>query len=53
VDPGTGAEKMGIAAGDQIIAVNGSPITYFDEMQTALQQVKNQSVTLVRRRGRW
>jgi regulator of sigma E protease len=51
VDPGTGAEKMGIAAGDQIIAVNGSPITYFDEMQTALQQVKNQSVTLVRRRG--
>jgi regulator of sigma E protease len=51
VDPGTGAERMGIAAGDQIIAVNGSPITYFDEMQTALQQVKNQSVTLVRRRG--
>ena len=51
VDPGTGAEKMGIAAGDQIIAVNGSPITYFDEMQSALQQVKNQSVTLVRRRG--
>ena len=51
VDPGTGAEKMGIAAGDQIIAVNGNPITYFDEMQTALQKVKNQSVTLVRRRG--
>lgn len=51
VDPGTGAEKMGIAAGDQIIAVNGSPITYFDEMQAALQQVKNQSVSLVRRRG--
>jgi len=51
VDPGTGAEKVGIAAGDQIIAVNGLPITYFDEMQTALQQVKNQSVSLVRRRG--
>jgi len=51
VEPGTGAEKMGIAAGDQIIAVNGLPITYFDEMQTALQQVKNQSVSLVRRRG--
>ena len=29
----------------------GLTITYFDEMQTALQQVKNQSVTLVRRRG--
>jgi len=51
VDPGTGAEKMGIAAGDQIIAVNGLPISYFDEMQAALQQVKNQSVSLVRRRG--
>jgi regulator of sigma E protease len=51
VEPGTGAEKMGIAAGDQIIAVNGLPITYFDEMQSALQQVKNQSVSLVRRRG--
>lgn len=51
VEPGTGAEKVGIAAGDQIIAVNGNPITYFDEMQTALQQVKNQSVSLVRRRG--
>ena len=51
VEPGTGAEKVGIAAGDQIIAVNGSPITYFDEMQSALQQVKNQSVSLVRRRG--
>ena len=51
VEPGTGAEKVGIAAGDQIIAVNGSPITYFDEMQAALQQVKNQSVSLVRRRG--
>ncbi len=51
VEPSTGAEKVGIAAGDQIIAVNGSPITYFDEMQSALQQVKNQSVSLVRRRG--
>jgi len=51
VEPGTGAEQAGIAAGDQIIAVNGSPITYFDEMQAALQPVKNQSVSLVRRRG--
>ena len=51
VDPGSGAEAVGIATGDQILAVNGLPITYFDEMQTALQQVKNQSVTLVRRRG--
>ena len=51
VDPGSGAEKVGIAVGDQILAINGTPITYFDEMQTALKQVKNQSVSLVRRRG--
>ncbi len=51
VDPGSGAEAAGIATGDQILAVNGLPITYFDEMQTALQQVKNQTVTLVRKKG--
>ena len=51
VDPGSGAEKVGIAVGDQILAINGIPITYFDEMQTVLKQVKNQSVSLVRRRG--
>lgn len=51
IEPGTGAAQVGIDVGDQIIAVNGNPITYFDQMQTALQQVKNQSVTLVRLRG--
>ena len=51
VDPGSGAEKVGIEVGDQILAINGIPITYFDEMQTALKQVKNQSVSLVRQRG--
>ena len=51
VDPGSGAEAAGIATGDQIVAVNGLPITYFDEMQTALQQVKNQTISLVRKKG--
>ncbi len=51
VEPGTGADQAGIEVGDQIISVNGSPITYFDEMQSALKQVKNNSVSLVRRRG--
>jgi regulator of sigma E protease len=51
VDPGSGAEAAGIATGDKIVSVNGSPIAYFDEMQTALQQAKNKPVTLVRQRG--
>jgi regulator of sigma E protease len=51
VDPGSGAEAAGIATGDQIVAVNSLPITYFDEMQTALQQVKNQTISLVRKKG--
>ena len=51
IDPGSGAEAAGIATGDQILAVNGLPITYFDEMQTALQQVKNQTISLVRKKG--
>ena len=51
VEPGTGADQAGIEVGDQIISVDGSPITYFDEMQTALRQAKNKSVSLVRQRG--
>ncbi len=51
IDPGSGAEAAGIATGDQILAVNGLPITYFDEMQTALLQVKNQTISLVRKKG--
>jgi len=51
IEPSSGAEQAGIIEGDQILAVDGNPITYFDEMQTALRQAKNQSVSLVRRRG--
>ena len=51
IEPSSGAEQAGITEGDQILSVDGNPITYFDEMQTALRQAKNQSVSLVRRRG--
>ena len=51
VDPGSGAESMGIAAGDKIVAINGQSINYFDEMQAALKEVPNQTVQLVRQKG--
>lgn len=51
VDPGSGAEAMGIAAGDKIVAINGQSINYFDEMQAALKEVPNQTVQLVRQKG--
>ncbi|CAN5195378.1 RIP metalloprotease RseP [soil metagenome] len=39
VAPNSGAKKAGLAKGDSIIAVNGTPITYFDEYKA--QQAKN------------
>lgn len=48
VDKGSAAEAAGIQAGDKIVAVNGTPINYFDEMQAVLQGVKNQSAQVVR-----
>lgn len=42
------AKAAGIAAGDKIIAVNGQPVTYFDELQKALEKVKNQEAQIVR-----
>lgn len=51
VEPGTAAEKAGIAPGDAFIGVDGVPITYYDELQTIFKAKKNQTVSLVRRRG--
>ncbi|MCE2707840.1 MAG: RIP metalloprotease RseP [Bacteroidota bacterium] len=51
VEPGSGAEAVGISAEDKIVAINGQPITYFDEMQAALKQVTNQTAQLVRQKG--
>ncbi|PZV85373.1 site-2 protease [Algoriphagus aquaeductus] len=50
VDKGSGAEQAGIEAGDRILAVNNMPVTYFDQMQSALQTLKNQSAQIVRQR---
>lgn len=50
VEKGSGAENAGIGSGDQILAVNGTPIRFFDEMQAALQPLKNQTAQIVRKR---
>ncbi len=50
VEPGSGAAEAGIDAGDKILAVNSTPITYFDQMQSALQNLKSQSAQIVRQR---
>ena len=46
VIPGMLAQKAGVLKGDKIQGVNGSPITFQDELSTALGKYKNQDVTL-------
>lgn len=46
VAPGSAAEQIGLKADDKIIAVNGQPIIYFDELQKALAEVKEEEVNL-------
>lgn len=46
VAPGSAAEQIGLKADDKISAVNGQPIIYFDELQKALAEVKEEEVNL-------
>ncbi|UJP66889.1 RIP metalloprotease RseP [Mongoliitalea daihaiensis] len=46
VAPGSVAEQIGIQTDDKITAVNGESIFYFDELQKALAEVKEQEVNL-------
>src|SRR5690606_9791187 len=39
-------ENSGLQPKDQIIAINQTPIKYFDELKTQLQQYQNEEVTL-------
>lgn len=48
VEKGSGAEKAGIQPGDKILSVNGQPIQFFDQMQSALQPLKGQEVEIIR-----
>jgi regulator of sigma E protease len=46
VAPKSEAQKVGLAKGDSIVAINQAPITFFDQLQTQLQQNKNKQVKL-------
>lgn len=43
---GGAAKAAGIVKGDKIVAVNGTPVKFFDELGTQLTKYKNQTVTL-------
>lgn len=44
--PNGSAKAAGLMKGDKIVAVNGKPITYFDELGTELTKFKNQNIDL-------
>ncbi len=46
VSPNSGAQKAGLAKGDSIIAVNSTPVAFFDQVQSLLQANKNKQVQL-------
>jgi len=49
---GSNAQKAGLKKGDSILAVNNSPVHFFDQLQAQLQSNKSKSVTLsVKRNG--
>ncbi len=48
----TGAQKAGLAKNDSIIAINGAPVTFYDQLQSQLQNDKGHVVQLsVKRNG--
>jgi len=44
--PNTGAQKVGLAKGDSLLAINGQAITFYDQVQPTLQNFKNKQVQL-------
>lgn len=47
----SGAQKAGLKKGDSIIAVNGTPITYFDQLQDNLKDKKGKQIDLTYKRN--
>jgi len=53
IKPGEPAEKAGLAKGDKLVALNGEPISFFDEFKSAMQKAKGQAVNItVERNGK-
>jgi regulator of sigma E protease len=46
VTPNSGAAKAGLVKGDSIVAVNNTPVQFYDQLQTVLKQNKNKVVDL-------
>jgi regulator of sigma E protease len=46
VNEGGAADKAGITTEDRILAVNGNPIKYFDQLQSELANVKDQQADI-------
>ncbi|MGZ5264738.1 MAG: site-2 protease family protein, partial [Kaistella sp.] len=44
--PNGSAKTSGLVKGDKIVAINGKPVKYFDELGTELANFKNQNVVL-------
>jgi len=47
VIPNSTAEKIGLKPGDKIVGLNGSPISFFNELQSSLANLKGQETTLL------
>jgi regulator of sigma E protease len=45
------AEEAGLMVGDELIAINGTDATFFDEFKSNIQASKNQNVTLTMNRN--
>jgi regulator of sigma E protease len=46
ISPGSTGEEIGLKKGDKILALNGKPIKYSDEVETSFDQVKGSEVTI-------
>ncbi|RYZ94138.1 MAG: RIP metalloprotease RseP [Sphingobacteriaceae bacterium] len=47
---GSNAQKAGLLKGDSILAINGTPIAFFDQLQVALEENKGKQVQLTIKR---